>query len=143
MNRERLRAALIDAEELRLRMYKDSQGYHTIGVGHNLDAKPISRRAALIILEDDINDAEHQTDNLFTWWRSLPEIVQNALVEMVFNLGPSRILTFSKMLAAMEDGDYEKAAKEAQDSLWFKQVGRRGPRIVSMIREGSRNVDTL
>src|SRR5690349_23604373 len=44
-------------EAKRNRPYRDSVGKLTIGVGHNLDDKPISDRAVRVILEDDVADA--------------------------------------------------------------------------------------
>ncbi len=55
-NLQKLYAELERDEGLRLKPYRDTVGKQTIGVGHNLDAKPISERAASCILEDDVAD---------------------------------------------------------------------------------------
>jgi lysozyme len=56
------------------------------------------------------------------------------MIDLCFNLGLKRLLGFRKFLEAMSLGEYERAAVELQDSLWFKQVKSRGPEIVGMIR---------
>jgi len=40
------------------------------------------------------------------------------------------------MLTALEAGEYERAALEALDSKWAKQVGKRADRIATLFREG-------
>ena len=116
MDIEALKQQLVRHEGLRLRPYTCTAGYNTIGVGHNLDTKPISERAAMIILEDDINDAMQDLDRNLPWWRTLPDPARGALLDMCFNLGISRLLGFKRMLAALERGDYVGAALEALGS---------------------------
>ena len=55
---------------------------------------------------------------------------------MVFNLGLSRFEKFKKTIAAIESGNYAKAAAEMVLSDWFIQVGNRGPELVEMMRTG-------
>jgi lysozyme len=66
-----LRAQLYVDEGLRLKPYRDTVGHLTIGIGHNLDAKPISNRAADVILEDDIADVLKDLDRAIPLWRQL------------------------------------------------------------------------
>jgi lysozyme len=55
---------------------------------------------------------------------------------MCFNLGIARLRGFKKMLAAMQAGDVETAAKEMLDSTWAKQVGARAHRLAAQWRAG-------
>jgi lysozyme len=55
---------------------------------------------------------------------------------MAFNLGEWKLRGFKLMKAAIDSRDWEQAANEAKDSLWYRQVGPRAERIVSAIREG-------
>jgi lysozyme len=55
---------------------------------------------------------------------------------MCFNLGMPRLRQFRNMLAALEAGDFETAAREALDSRWAGQVGARAERIAAQIRDG-------
>ena len=55
---------------------------------------------------------------------------------MSFNLGLPKLKKFKKMKAALDANDYNKAADEMQDSLWFDQVKDRGPRMVNIMRNG-------
>lgn len=114
-------------------IYIDSVGVETVGIGHNLH-KPLRREAIMHILRDDIDDATNDCLHHFPWFTDLTKPRQWAMIDLCFNLGIVRLLRFVRFLAAMELGNYETAAEELKDSLWFKQVGSRGPEIVGMIR---------
>lgn len=47
------------------------------------------------------------------------------LSEMVFQIGKIGTKKFQKMLVAIRDGEYERAAMEAQNSRWFEQTPNR------------------
>ena len=117
-----------------LTMYTDTVGIPTIGYGHNLQ-EPISEAAALQILSDDVSIAVKELDDRMDWWRDLPHPAQLVLASMVFNLGWPRFSRFKKMIAALEDRDYDRAAMEMQDSLWFQQIKSRGDELKQMMLE--------
>lgn len=136
MNLNKLKELLILHEAKRNRMYKCSAGYNTIGVGHNLDANPISDRAVDIILDDDINIVLNDLNRAFPWWRDMDEVRQVVLADMCFNMGLSTLSFFKNTLKAMEEGRWEDAAKGMENSKWYGQVGNRSKRLVKMMRTG-------
>ena len=115
-------------------MYDCPAGYKTIGVGHNLEAKPISERAAMVILEDDIDDCVKDLDGFSSYWRQLAPPVRPILINMCFNLGITRLKGFKRMWAALEARDYATAADEMLDSKWAKQVGNRAQELADKMR---------
>jgi lysozyme len=117
-----------------LTMYTDTVGVPTIGYGHNLN-EPISEAAALQILSDDVAVAVNELDDRMDWWRDLPHPAQLVLASMVFNLGWPRFSRFKKMIAALEDRDYDQAATEMEDSLWFQQIKSRGDELKQLMLE--------
>jgi lysozyme len=128
---------LLEQHEGRVRrLYKCSAGFNTIGVGHNLDANPISDRAIDVILEDDLEQVFRQLDEWIPWWRGEDEVRRAALIDLTFNMGISGFMKFKNTLAAWVKRDYAGAAAGLEQSLWFTQVGRRGPRVVKMVRDG-------
>lgn len=132
-----LRVRLVQHESLKLSPYRDSKGFLTIGIGHNLDAKPISRRAAFVILEDDIMDAIADLDRALPWWRQMDAIRRSILTEMCFNLGLPRLLSFRKALGAMQRQDWATAATEMLDSKWAREdVGKRANVLADIMRSG-------
>ena len=137
VDRGALKDDLIRDEDIRLKPYVDTVGKLTIGIGRNLDDNGISEDEACYLLDSDINSIVNDLDRNMNWWRILPDDVQRALLNMCFNLGYPRLSGFKKMLAALEAGDYHKAADEALDSRWASQVGDRSKRIADLIRSGA------
>jgi len=117
--------------------YIDTAGKLTIGYGRNLQDNGISLEEAEFMLDNDIKRALADVEDK-EWYKDQPEGVQRALVNMSFNLGLTRLLTFKKMIAALLEKDYAKAAREALDSKWAHQVGDRAKDIAVMIREGKK-----
>lgn len=136
MELDSLKSELIRDEDLKLKPYTDTKGKVTIGIGRNLDDVGLSTEEAHYLCENDIGRVLSDLDRNMPWWRNLSENRQRALANMVFNLGWPRFAGFQKMIAALGDDDYERAAAEALDSKWAGQVGPRADRIAAMIREG-------
>lgn len=136
MNREQLQKSLILHEGLKLKPYTCTAGKLSIGVGRNLDDNGISHAEAMMMLDADIETCIAELGRSLPSWKLHDEVRQNVLIEMVFNLGMPRLLTFRKMLAALAVYDYDTAAKEALDSRWAVQVGQRARTLAQMIRTG-------
>ena len=134
---EDLASMLIRHEGLKLKMYKDSLGIATIGVGHNLQDKPITREAALFILNDDIRDVNHDLSSNFPWVAQLDGNRQIVLANMCFNLGLERFKAFKNTLRMVESGDYTGASKNMLDSKWASQVGKRATELAEIMKKGA------
>lgn len=152
-----LAKTIIEHEGFRQFMYHDSVGVKTVGVGFNLERddaehklqsvgadyhKVCKGRACLTItqvlqiLEESIKEAEVVAYKLVPNLQWMSEARRTAIIDMAFNLGETRLRKFKNMIKALKQEDFELAAAEAQDSLWFTQVKSRGRKIVRMIREG-------
>ena len=129
-----LREQLERDEGLRLKPYRDSVGKLTIGYGRNLDDRGITKDEAALLLAHDLADAWNDVENAFPWSRHLSEPRMGVLVNMCF-MGIGRLRGFVKMLAAMEAGDWEAAAREMLDSKYARQVGARADRLAQQVRE--------
>lgn len=140
MNRDVLVNQLIIDEGMVLKPYRCAAGKLTIGVGRNLDDVGLSKSEAMLLLGADIERVEADLDRCLPWWRSMSEARQSALANMCFNmgLGDSKrgLLSFRNTLAAMQSGDYKKAAQGMRDSAWAKQVGARAERLAKMMEVG-------
>lgn len=115
--------------------YLDTVGKVTIGWGRNLDDRGISVDEAELMLTNDINLCHEELLN-YIWYQIQPEPVKWALINMCFNMGLSKLLSFKKMIAALCHKDYTTAAQEALNSKWALQVGQRAKDVAVMIREG-------
>lgn len=122
-------------EGFRARPYKCTADKLTIGYGRNLEDVGITRDEAEQLLANDIQTAIDMAQ-VFNWFGSLTPNRKRAIVNMIFNLGLTRFMKFKKMIAALDQGDYKEAARQARDSAWFKQVGDRANRVVELIERG-------
>ena len=114
----RIEDLLIKHEGLRLKPYECTAGDMTIGVGRNLDSMGLSEDEVYYVLANDIRRCEQELTKAFEWFTHLDLVRQDAMMDMCFNLGISRLRGFEKALHAMEEGDYEEAAVEFLDSNW-------------------------
>ena len=132
-----LRKLIENHEGRRKFVYTDTTGHLTIGVGWNLDANGLPESIIDALLDYSIDVAKGDLDKLIPWWKDLDEVRQAALIDLCFNLGYSRLAQFKNgTLELIRQGKYVEAGNMLKKSLWYKQVKRRGVRIVSMIQTG-------
>jgi lysozyme len=105
-----------------------------------LKERGISKDEALFLLGNDIEDAVADLRS-FDWYEDLDPIRKKVVIDMRYNLGPTRFREFRRMIAALAAGDYTAAAAEMVDSRWYQQVGERGRRLVAMMRTGEDYTD--
>lgn len=129
----KLERQLAKHEGLRLKPYMDSVGKLTIGYGRNLEDNGISKHEALTLLRNDIATAQQELSH-YRWWRQLDQGRQDVITNMAFNMGLPRLLTFKRMIAAIEQGNYTKAADEMLDSKWAVQVGNRAVELAMQMK---------
>ena len=82
MDYEKLAARIRKNEGLAHQPYRCSAGALTIGYGHNLDARGISKEVAELLLKQDLEIAEKQVKNAFIWWPKLDDARMGVLIEM-------------------------------------------------------------
>jgi lysozyme len=122
-------------EGLRLKPYLCSEGKITIGFGRNLEDMGISEKEAEMLLMSDIERCYEELD-VFSWFHDLDQVRQEAMVNMLFNLGLPTFLEFKRTLKFMAEGAYSQAAVEMLDSKWANQVGDRAKELAYMVETG-------
>jgi len=158
---ETLRQQLTRHEARKNRPYRCSRGYLTIGVGWNIDSWKLPPIIASFLhihgyiteemidqlLDIQIEAAIADTKEIFPNFSTFTERRQNALMDMVFNMGATGVLGFKKMRKAIARGDWNEAAEQVRDSVYWRQLGgdpagtddgklERPEEIAMMIREG-------
>lgn len=118
------------------RMYLDTVGKWTIGVGRNLSDRALFEDEIDLMLKNDIKLIEKQLDDNLPWWRQMTEARQNVLANMAFNLGIAGLMGFVNTLTFMRSGRYDAAAAGMMNSKWAKQVGKRAERLAAIMRSG-------
>ena len=107
---------LIKHEDLKLKPYICPAGHLTIGVGRNIEENGISEDEAMYLLRNDIIRVEKELKEIFPDFDELPYNVKLVLIDMDFNLGKTRFLTFKKMIQAVKNRDWEAMIKEMKNS---------------------------
>ena len=154
MDYEKLRNELIADEGIRLKPYICPAGFLTTGVGHNLDANPLTpdqraiighdgRKApitiqqAMVILDNDIDLTVSAITKALPWFSALDGVRQRVLVNMAFNLGVDGLLKFKNTLKLIQYGHYAEASLAMLQSLWARQVGARAKRLSKLMEKGA------
>ena len=142
MNREAVFEQLKIDEGVVYEIYNDHLGYPTFGVGHLVlesdeefgrpVGTPVDEERVKECFENDLDTAIRECNALYEdgQFDNLPDEVQQILVNMMFNMGRTRLSKFKKMHAAILEGDWKEAAKEGRDSRWHKQVTNRAERLM-------------
>jgi len=145
MNREAVYEQLKIDEGVKYEIYNDHLGYPTFGVGHLVkESDPeygqpvgtaVSEERVRECFEGDLDTAISECRNLYGEgdFGALPDEVQQILVNMMFNMGRTRLSKFKKMNAAIAEGNWSEAALEGRDSRWYKQVTNRAERLMTRL----------
>ena len=119
--------------------YKCPEGYWTLGIGRNVDPENgigLSDEEVNYLLENDILRVMQELASEYPWFSDLDDVRKDAMIDIAFNLGATRLRGFRRALAAMEAANYKEAATEFLDSRWAKQVGTRALEVTDMIASG-------
>jgi lysozyme len=89
------------------------------------------------LLQNDIERVIKELSTEYRWFNSLDDVRKDAMIDISFNLGATRLRGFKRALAAMEVADYTTAAKEFLDSKWSRDVKGRATELCYMIETGN------
>ena len=142
MNLERLMESVKKHEGYRNKVYLDTLGKRTVGVGHLCvedfweDDKEYEEKFLMDILLDDLQNAikgarELKEEHSCT---DIDEIAQEILVEMVFQLGKNGVSKFRNMWKALSEKNYIGASYEMLDSRWAKQTPNRAKAMAEQMK---------
>lgn len=138
---QKLEAQLTLDEGKRFMPYKDSTGHLTVGIGHNLDANPLpgqkypmTEAQVDALFAQDVAIAVKTLNTHLLWWEQLDDPRQRVMIDLTFNLGIGGLQTFTTFLHYMRTENYDMAAKDLEGTLWYRQVGTRGPRVVALLK---------
>lgn len=144
MNRAAVYQQLKEDEGVEYEIYLDHLGYPTFGVGHLiLESDPehgmdigaaIPENRVRECFDKDLDIAIDECVALYgESFAKFPDEVQQILVNMMFNMGRTRLSKFKKMNAHLLCAEWASAAVEGRDSRWHKQVTNRAERLMSRL----------
>ena len=142
MEMSRLLKSVKEHEGYRNKVYLDSLGKRTVGVGHLCvedfweDDKEYEEKFLLTILEHDLKSAIKSAERLCSDCPDLDDLAKETIIEMVFQLGETGVSKFKNMWKALESNppQYDVAATEMLDSRWAKQTPNRAKEMSDHMR---------
>jgi lysozyme len=144
MSEDDIKRMIIRHEGVRYRPYKDSLGLWTVGIGHLIgDGRSLppnwnrefSKEEVLGLFEKDY-EHHRQAAERIPGFDKMNTVGQGALTDLTFNMGPYWINKWPNTRRKLEQGDFQGAADNLEDSKWYTQVGGRAPTITNMVRQG-------
>jgi len=148
MNMNALRCQLICHEGYVDKSYLDTGGLLHGGIGHLFRTNEVtqyplgspisSEQIETWFTQDSSSAIKISQELLGDTWGDLSDIRKRAVTDLAFNLGKARLAKFTIFLGAMRAQKFDAAGIALRNSIWFSQVGKRGPNIVTMIAQ---NID--
>ena len=133
-------------EGFRDTVYLDSLGKRTVGYGHLCvedhweDGKKYDKEYLDEIFDKDFQNAADQCEDLCNDYElELPETITDVLIEMIFQLGIGNVMKFKKMIAALQEQDFETASLEMLDSRWATQTPSRAEKLSLIVQDAQNN----
>jgi GH24 family phage-related lysozyme (muramidase) len=96
----------------------------------------ISEEAAEVALRSEAAKAIGYARALVPRFDTFSDARQESLADMAFNLGLSAMAHFQRMIAAINHDDWLLAALAVEDSLYFREVGKRAQRVRDELATG-------
>ena len=129
---EKLLASVKKHEGYRNKVYLDTLGKRTVGVGHLCvedfweDDKEYEEKFLMTILEHDLQSAIKSAEELCEGF-NISDDAKIIIIEMIFQLGKSGVSKFRNMWKALAEDppNYHVASIEMLDSRWAKQTPNR------------------
>ena len=125
---------LHDEEGYRERVYKDSEGYLTAGLGHKLTGNDLKLYKLNDRVPDEILQEWEKKDTEKAWEAALSQLIELGidaesspeftivLGSVNFQLGTSWYKDHKKTWSFLKAGNYKEAAEEAARSRWYRQT---------------------
>ncbi|MDP8728375.1 glycoside hydrolase family protein [Serratia marcescens] len=139
-------------EGCKLELYKDTENYWTVGIGHLVTKNPNKAEAIKILGSDKItlNQAEQLFNSdvqktitgiknnqiLYPVYNSLDDIRKMALINMCFQIGITGVAGFKNSLAYLLKKQWKQAATNLAQSKWYRQTPNRAKRVISVFEYG-------
>ena len=143
MDMDRLLESVKKHEGYRNKVYLDTLGKRTVGVGHlcvedfwEAD-KEYEESFLMEILEKDLSEAIKGANDLMAehGCMDINEKAHEILIEMVFQLGKTGVSKFRNMWKALAEKNYVGASYEMLDSRWAKQTPNRAKAMAKTMKE--------
>ena len=140
MNMDRLLASVKKHEGYRNKVYLDTLGKRTVGVGHLCveefweDDKEYEEKFLMDVLEADLQNAINGAERLCSNCPDIDGLAKEIIIEMVFQLGETGVSKFKNMWKALAELNYVGASFGMLDSRWAKQTPNRAKDMAQIMK---------
>lgn len=122
-----------DATGHTLRRKQILQGNLTTGIGWNLSARGLPDLVIDSLYLLCVQEVFAHLDQALPWWRGESPVRQRVLIDLGFNLGVAKLLTFHDTLDHWRNGEYAAAAGHLRRTPWFQQTKTRAETLTRML----------
>jgi lysozyme len=151
-----LRAFVEGHEGDEVKEYPDTKKIPTVGIGYNMTQITAQRDFGFIganyaaVLAGSAQLTQPQVQRLFTLslaraisnartvfgaaFDSFPTMAKYVIVDMLFTMGYDTFIVFKLFIAAIKKKNYEEAAKQIENSLWYIEAPNRAKQDASVLR---------
>lgn len=142
MSETDIKKMIMGHEGIRYEPYKDSEGLWTVGVGHLIgDGRSLppqynrkfSHEEIMAMFDKDYDKHKQLAQSNVPNFNKYDSMGQGAFIDLTFNQGGGWPKKFKKASEYIAAGNTFGAARELENSLWYRQVKNRGPEIVNMV----------
>lgn len=142
------------------KIYKDTEGYYTIGIGQLLTKSPdinvakaeldklIGRKCNGVITRAEaeklfLNSVDKATRGILgnpvlkPVYESLDAVRKAALINMVFQMGVTGVAGFTNSLRMLKEKRWDDAAVNLAKSRWYNQTPNRAKRVIATFKTGT------
>jgi GH24 family phage-related lysozyme (muramidase) len=144
-------------EGTRSKVYNDTTGHRTIGIGFNLERTDARRKLNEVGANfDHVIDGSYELDNeqmnklllgdilavekdittVIPCYHELNEVRQRVVLDMAYNIGYITLSNFLMTIGFICEDNYKEASINMGRSLWAKQVGKRALTLRLMMESG-------
>ena len=124
------------------KIYKDTRGLATIGYGHLVkptdifeEGKEYPEEELYELFLKDLQEAKEGANTLVGHIKDLHPNAWECVVEMIYQLGTTGVMRFTKMLLALEEKNYFEAHVQMLDSRWYKQTPKRCGKLSEIMKD--------
>ncbi len=137
MNIDSLTDRVKGNEGFKSTVYQCSNGFLTIGYGSAIKDLNLSENVASAILVEDLLKLVIKCHERFSWFRHMPDIVQEVIVEMCYQMGIVGFSEFQKTIKYFQNGELILASIEMLESKWARTDSpSRAKRLSDLVANG-------
>ena len=141
INKDRLSERIKKNEGFSNKIYLDTLNNPTIGYGHLIKKgekfvinKKYKKSFLSELFEKDLAVSIEEFNKIFNN-QEFPKIINEVIIEMLFQMGKKNFLTFKKFIKLIKKNNFKEASEEMIKSKWHEQTPKRARLLASLVEK--------